>query len=485
MSSSCAATPSSGLVWTSERSASRTRSRCAGCAPFDHVAEPEVGDDQRCVGLDVRAHHQDVARLQRGVVGEQAEQHLAQHVDLAGGAVAAVHLHRAVIVGQRTAVPGRTVLAAMSDCSQPEQCVGVRSRRRRIHRYRVGGQGALQLAQVAAQCRQQRVVGLRGGWCRRDAGSGCASRASATGRRWGAVATGADHDGWTARRAVRCRWPAAGYGRTGTAARAARRGLLAAGRELWRAGCGGGSASTRAISARQSGGCQLQIEFDITGDIVLPVDEQLRPLLGVGGEQSGEAACHRVAPATPQLGLVTLGEVAEMRGERPAPLLVEAVVDTSSSGQVIASGDHGSSSAVPVISAMSEAGERNAMPAQTPSAPSPRPRTCESRWLSQRSMPRAGTSTSSSANGSGSGSASNAPRPSASRSVRSARWRWSPIDRNDRALHRHRMTGSSGRSVSTCRLHPVALLLPWVCGDHPPEGTAQQRCRGAPPGRGG
>ena len=96
---------------------------------------------------------------------------------------------------------------------------------------------------------------------------------------------------------------------------------------------------------------------------------------------------------------------------------------TSSSGHVMASGDQGSSSTVPVISAISEPGLRNDTPAHTPSPRRPRPRTCESRWLSHRSTPRAGTSTSSSANGSGSGSASRAPSPSASRSVRSARWR--------------------------------------------------------------
>ena len=49
-----------------------------------------------CVGLDVRAHHHDVARLQGGVVGEQPEQHLAQHLDLALPPVAGVHLHRPV-----------------------------------------------------------------------------------------------------------------------------------------------------------------------------------------------------------------------------------------------------------------------------------------------------------------------------------------------------------------------------------------------------
>ena len=70
---------------------------------------------------------------------------------------------------------------------------------------------------------------------------------------------------------------------------------------------------------------------------------------------------------------------------------------TSSSGHVMASGDHGSDSVVPVSSAINDRGDRIDTPAQTPSAPSPRPRVRESRWLSQRSTPRAGTTTSSSA----------------------------------------------------------------------------------------
>ena len=121
--SSCDATPSSGLVWTSERSASRTRSRCAGCAPWIDVAEPEARDDQRRVGLDVRAHDEDVAGFERLVVGEQAEQHFAEDVDLPGGAVAAVHLHGAV-VGLCVRPSGRTALAVMSDCSQPSSVSG-------------------------------------------------------------------------------------------------------------------------------------------------------------------------------------------------------------------------------------------------------------------------------------------------------------------------------------------------------------------------
>ena len=75
-----------------------------GVHALDHVAEAEARDDQRCVGLDVRAHDEDVAGFERVVVGEQAEQNLSEHVDLAGRAVAAVHLHRTVVAAQRPAV---------------------------------------------------------------------------------------------------------------------------------------------------------------------------------------------------------------------------------------------------------------------------------------------------------------------------------------------------------------------------------------------
>ena len=69
----------------------------AGVAARDGRTHAERRLDQRGVGLDVGAHHQDVARLERGVVGQQPEQHLAQHLDLAGRAVARVHLHAAVV----------------------------------------------------------------------------------------------------------------------------------------------------------------------------------------------------------------------------------------------------------------------------------------------------------------------------------------------------------------------------------------------------
>lgn len=80
---------------------------------------------------------------------------------------------------------------------------------------------------------------------------------------------------------------------------------------------------------------------------------------------------------------------------------------TASSGHTMASAAQGSESAVSVSSAISERGLRNWTFAHTP-------RRLDSRWLSQRSTPLAGTSTSSVANGSADGCASSAPRPSAS-----------------------------------------------------------------------
>ena len=76
--------------------------KLARVATGHRLPHPEGGLDQRGVGLDVGAHHQDVARLERRlarrrVVGEQPEQHLAQDLDLPRRTVARVHLNRAVV----------------------------------------------------------------------------------------------------------------------------------------------------------------------------------------------------------------------------------------------------------------------------------------------------------------------------------------------------------------------------------------------------
>ena len=112
---------------------------------------------------------------------------------------------------------------------------------------------------------------------------------------------------------------------------------------------------------------------------VQPVDQQLRTLPGVGGEQPASRRAteyRRPGAARPR-----------PRRCRSGPDALPACGTTARPGRVDylqqrprhTSGDHGSSSAVPVISAISEPGLRNATPAHTPSPPRPQPRTCESR----------------------------------------------------------------------------------------------------------
>ena len=62
----------------------------------DDLAGAEGGLDQRRERLDVRAHHDHVARLQRVVLLQQVEDRVAQDLDLARAAVAGVDLDAAV-----------------------------------------------------------------------------------------------------------------------------------------------------------------------------------------------------------------------------------------------------------------------------------------------------------------------------------------------------------------------------------------------------
>jgi hypothetical protein len=64
----------------------------------------ERGVDQRCEHLDVRAHDDDVARLQRRVAREQVQDRFADDLDLAGAAVAGMHLETAVVRLERHAL---------------------------------------------------------------------------------------------------------------------------------------------------------------------------------------------------------------------------------------------------------------------------------------------------------------------------------------------------------------------------------------------
>ena len=85
----------------------------------------------------------------------------------------------------------------------------------------------------------------------------------------------------------------------------------------------------------------------------------------------------RRSAAHPKLLLFACLEMAEVGGQRLAPAVVAAAVHDLEQRPTRESGCHGSSLSVPVISAISERGLRNEMPAQTPSCPVPRPRMCE------------------------------------------------------------------------------------------------------------
>ena len=184
-------------------------------AALDDVTETERRGDQRRVVLDVRAHHQDVAWLERafaanrilGAVLEQPEQHLAEHLHLPGRAVAAVHLDRPVGRVEAAALRARGVVAQVG-LEPAEQRVGGRQRGRRRDLVVVDGrpEAALQLALVAAERCEQRVPDpavADVSRARHRAGRG--RPAAATGRRWGGAATGAGRDGSPGRGAARSR----------------------------------------------------------------------------------------------------------------------------------------------------------------------------------------------------------------------------------------------------------------------------------------
>ena len=75
----------------------------SGVGAADDVPLAERGLDERGEDLDVRAHHDDVAWLERRIVGEQVEDRIAHHLDLAGTSMARVDLH--AVVGRREGQP--------------------------------------------------------------------------------------------------------------------------------------------------------------------------------------------------------------------------------------------------------------------------------------------------------------------------------------------------------------------------------------------
>ena len=293
------------------------------------LPEAEVRRDQRGVSLDVGAHDEDVAGLQCLVVGEQAEQHLAQHVDLPGRAVTGVHLHRAVTGLQRTAL--RPNLIGGDVGLQPAQ-QGVRAVIR--HQELVvgdGGQRALQFAEIAAQGGEQRVI---------DA---AVAVVVATGHRGAkAVQRGPQ-------RGTRVRQPQVhvvvfgqciqqfdvGDREPGVAEQRDPPGQI--GPRFTKPRQGRGVPHVRGVDPhdldqpapqlRLPGQVVVQTGFGVAA-IIEPADQQRRALPGVGGEQPGQPAAHPVAAALAQFPLDVIGlEETQVRGQRAAPRLPEAGVD--------------------------------------------------------------------------------------------------------------------------------------------------------------
>ena len=123
--------------------------------------------DQRGEGLDVGAHDDDVARLERRVVREEAEHRLAQHLHLPVRAVAGVDGHAGVArdVGEDgRAVVAQVVLQALQQRRRRVLGRGVVDVRDAGPRR---GEAQLQLTGIAREGAQQRVGGDAGRRVRR------------------------------------------------------------------------------------------------------------------------------------------------------------------------------------------------------------------------------------------------------------------------------------------------------------------------------
>ena len=126
--------------------------------------QTERGGDQRRELLDVGAHHDDVPRLQRGIVGEQSDEHLAQHFDLAIGPVACVELHASVgrLEHRQLVLWERRAILSHIGLQPPEQGCrpgGLERAVVQICRVRTGGdEGELKFSDVAAEVGEQPMI---------------------------------------------------------------------------------------------------------------------------------------------------------------------------------------------------------------------------------------------------------------------------------------------------------------------------------------
>ena len=396
--------------------------RVAAVGVGDDVGEPEPGRDQRRERLDVGAHHEDVARLEGRVVLEQPDQHLAQHVDLAGrrrGRRAPGRLRSSSAWTPRGALVGVGACVGAEVGLQPAEQGGRASRRGSTG---VGVAVGRPTASVRRSSRVSRPSEASSGWSTRVGGVVVGARhRRRRGRRRSSQSRG---DGcgsqrWTSRCSPSAAQQldlgdrAAGCGRTARAApgrsrpspparsRAERLGVPDVGRRLVDAR-DAAAATARPASSRSSSSAAAGA---VGVAALAPVGDQARPLHGVRREEAGQPPGDGVAAVAAQLALVAVEPVAEVGGEGRAPRLVEAGVDHLEQRPDQPVG-------VPRVVALAAEQHRD----QRARVEEPHPRAdavaaarrrCraggESRWVSQRSTPLAGTTTTSSANGSSSG----------------------------------------------------------------------------------
>ena len=131
------------------------------------LARPEGGVDERREGLDVGAHHDHVARLERRVVGERVQHGVAQHLDLPRAAVAGVDADAAVRRVEHAAARRRRPAAAARAAARRRgsRPGSPRAGSARAAARRGGGRRARPRARARAGARARRSPTRRAGGC--------------------------------------------------------------------------------------------------------------------------------------------------------------------------------------------------------------------------------------------------------------------------------------------------------------------------------
>ena len=387
---------------------------------LDHLAGAERGLDERRERLDVRAHHDHVARLQGVVLLQQVEDRVAQDLDLSRAAVAGVDLHAAVARGERRPGVGGAgereagwgAVGAHVGLDAAEERVGGGLARVMVIDVLVRAEHELHLARVLAPGGEQPVGGERRG---------------------GVVGTA--HD----RRAVTDLLPQRGRGVEEedvdlAAGREGAQDVEMAGRQprqaeerealgkVERARGRLAGARTRARAARPGSACRAARAAAATARPATRPRRERRPspraqphtiagpVQRVAVEQLREVADGGEAPRAP----VGVGPRRPGAGEARQPRLVQALADDVEQRPDGALrqprvGFGSIPDAAATASPARRRGNGNSMFAQMPSErPGVAPRLADIRCVSQRSIPRVGTAMTSGAKGSASGSARSA-----------------------------------------------------------------------------